>query len=57
MVCPYSISVSAIINHTNMAATSHLNEARLFKVKSEFLLNLGIAMKKKLVQYQTVLRK
>ena len=29
-----------------MAATSHLNEARLFKVKSEFLLNLGIAMKK-----------
>ena len=57
MVCPYSISVSAIINHTNMAATSHLNEAQLFKVKSEFLLNLGIAMKKKLVQYQTVLRK
>ena len=56
-MCPYSISVSAIINHTNMAATSHVNEARLFKVKSEFLLNLDIVMKKKLVLYQPLLRK
>ena len=44
LVCPHSISVSVIINYTNMAAK--LCEARLFNVKSEFLLNLDIVMKK-----------
>ena len=33
------------------------NMAWFFKVKSEFLQNLGIAMKKKLVLYQPLLRK
>ena len=33
------------------------SEAWLLKVKSKFLLNLGIAMMKKLVLYQTLLRK
>ena len=56
LLCSHSISVSVIINYTNMAATSHVKLGFL-KLESEFLLNLDIIMKKKLVLHQILLSK
>ena len=56
LVCPHSISVSVIINYINMVGTSHVKLGFL-KSKGNFLLNLDIAMKKKWVLHQPLLRK
>ena len=56
MVCPHSISVSAVINYTNIGSYKPC-EARLFKVKSEFFAEFGRFNNAKLVLYQPLLRK
>ena len=48
LVCPNSVSVSVIINYTNMVATSHVKLGFL-KTKVNFLLNLDVVMKTKIV--------
>ena len=56
LVCTHSILVSVVINETNRQLLA-ICEALLFKVKNKVLLNLDIAMKKKLVLLQSLLRK
>ena len=55
LVCPNSVSVSVIINYTNMVATSHVMLGFL-KTKVNFLLNLDVVMKTKIVLYQPLLK-
>ena len=56
LVCPHSISVSVIINYSNMAATSHVKLGFL-KSKVNFCWIWTLPWKKQLVLYQLLLRK